>query len=119
MVSIKNSTRIKEIEIKWKKPIFDLLYKLHWQDDLKHKEIAEKINIPRPTVTRWFHQFGIPTQPCARFTNFNLLNVGLRKTPPAKLKVKKEFPWKYNKEFFKKWSKEMAYVLGYAFADGA
>jgi len=25
----------------------------------------------------------------------------------------------FNKEFFKEWSKEMAYVLGYTFADGA
>lgn len=83
-----------------------------------HKEIGKRIGIPRPTITRWFNKLGIPTQSCTRFTNLNLLNTGPRKTPPAKPKIKRDFPWKYNKDFFKVWSKAMAYVLGFIAADG-
>lgn len=95
-----------------------LFRKWHWDENLKHSEITAKIGVPRPTVTRWFQQFQVPTQLCTRFTNMNLLNVGPRKGPRAKPKVKKEFPWKFNKEFFNKWTPEMAYVLGFLFADG-
>lgn len=112
------SQRIGGIEKKWCKPLNVLFYDWHWKDNLRHREIAEKINIPRPTVTRWFKQFKIPTQSCTRFTNLNLLNTGLVRGPVAKPKIKKEFPWRFNKEFFKTWSFEMSYILGFLFADG-
>jgi hypothetical protein len=119
MRKIKESVRIKEIEIKWNDSIENLLYKWHWKDNLMHREIGKKLSIPRATITRWFKYFDIPTQPCTRFTNLNLLNVGPRKTPPAKPKIKKPRPvFLENKNFFKKWSPEMAYVLGYFTADG-
>lgn len=118
MRPISNSQRVKNIEKIWGKPISVLFYDWHWKDDLKHKEIAGKINIPRPTVTRWFNQFKIPAQSCARFTNLNLWSFRPDERPKARPKIKKEFPWKYNREFFKTWSPEMAYILGFFAADG-
>lgn len=118
MIPINNSPRIKEIEQKYNQNLKVLFYKWHWKKNLKHREISEIIKVPRPTITRWFRQFKIPTQSFTRFTNLNLLNTGPRKGPRAKPKIKKEFPWKFNKEFFNKWSLEMAYVLGFLFADG-
>lgn len=119
MREIKKSLRIKNIENKWEKPTEKLLYEWHWKDNLKHKEIGEKLNIPRPTITHWFKRLKIPTQSNTRFTNNNLLNVGPRKGPRKKKVIKtpkKRIP--VNEEFFKKWSPEMAYVLGYFAADG-
>ena len=118
MIPIKNSPRIKEIEQKYGQNLKTLFYRWHWKENLKHREIGETISVPRPTITRWFYQFKIPTQSCVRFTNLNLLNVGSVKGPRAKPKIKKEFPWKFNKAFFDEWSSEMAYVLGFLFADG-
>ena len=118
MIPINNSPRIKKIEQKYSQNLKVLFYKWHWKKNLKHREISEIIKIPRPTITRWFRQFKIPTQSCTRFTNLNLLNTGPRKGPRAKPKIKKEFPWKFNKEFFNQWSPDMAYVLGFLFADG-
>ena len=118
MIPIKNSSRIKKIEHKYSQNLKTLFYKWHWDENLKHSEIAEIIFIPRPTVTRWFHQFKVPTQSCTRFTNKNLWSYRLDERPKAKTKIKKEFPWKFNKDFFKKWTPEMAYVLGFLFADG-
>ncbi|MAG12308.1 hypothetical protein CL630_00660 [bacterium] len=118
MHKIQESERISDIEKIWGAPLNDLFCKWHWKENLKHSEIGMKVGIPRPTVTRWFRQFDIPTQSCTRFTNLNLLNTGTIKTPPAKPKIQKPFPWKWSKDFFKKWSPEMAYVLGFLFADG-
>jgi hypothetical protein len=95
-----------------------LFYDWHWKDDLKHREIAERVGFPRPTITRWFRQFKIPTQSCARFTNLNLWSFRPNERPKAKPKIKKEFPWKFNKNFFKSWSPDMAYVFGFFVADG-
>jgi hypothetical protein len=119
MEKLKDSFRIKEIENKWSDSIENLLYQWHWKNNLIHKEIGKKLNIPRSTITRWFKQLGIPSQDSHRITNLNLLNVGPRKGPRAKPKVKKEPRFFINKEFFKKWSSEMAYVLGYFTADGS
>ncbi|MBI2625765.1 hypothetical protein HY573_00560 [Candidatus Parcubacteria bacterium] len=95
-----------------------LLRKWHWKENLKHRDIASRLKIPRSTVTRWFHYFNIPTQPGSRFTNLNLLNMGPRKTPPAKPKTSKPRPWKVREEFFETWTGEMAYILGFFCADG-
>lgn len=118
MIPINNSPRIKEIEQKFSQDLKTLFYKWHWKENLKHKEIAEIIKVPRPTITRWFKQFRIPTQSCTRFTNKNLWSYRLDERPKAKPKIKREFPWKFNKEFFNQWSLEMAYILGFLFADG-
>jgi len=83
-----------------------------------HKEIASRLGIPRPTITRWFHQLSVPSQNSHRITKFNLLNVGLKKGPRALPRVKREFPWKFNKNFFNEWSRGMAYILGFLCADG-
>lgn len=119
MYKLTESSRIQNIEDRFKCSIKKILYNWHWEKNLKHSEIGEKISIPRSTITKWFKCFNIPTQSCTRFTNLNLLNVGPRKTPPAKQKIKKEKPWKVNEEFFKKWTPEMAYVLGFFTADGS
>lgn len=113
-----SSNRVKEIEKRWGRSLANLFHHWHWNQNLKHREIGEKISVPRPTVTRWFRIFGIPTQPCTRFTNLNLLNTGPRKGPRATPKIRREFPWKFNKNFFEEWSSQMAYVLGFLFADG-
>jgi len=118
VIPINNSPRIKEIEQKYNQNLKVLFYKWHWRENLKHKEIAEIVKVPRPTITRWFKQFKIPTQSCVRFTNKNLWSYRLDERPKAKPKIKREFPWKFNKEFFNQWSPEMAYVLGFLFADG-
>ena len=118
MRPIIDSPRIKEIEKNWGKPIGVLFYDWHWKDNLKHGEIAERVGFPRPTITRWFRQFKIPTQPCTRFTNLNLWSFRPDERPRAKPKIKREFSWKVNKEFFKTWSPEMAYVFGFFVADG-
>lgn len=118
MQKITDSPRIHTIEKTWRQPVNKLFYQWHWQSNLKHKEIAERLNIPRPTITRWFKYLGIPTQSGTRFTNMNLLNIGPRKTPPAKPKVRKPRPWKVNTEFFNTWSENVAYVLGFFCADG-
>ncbi|MBI3260804.1 hypothetical protein HYZ64_00320 [Candidatus Berkelbacteria bacterium] len=118
MKKIGESNRAKSIENTWQKPLGALLYELHWQNNLRHKDIGIQLQIPRPTVTRWFKYFEITSQPGSRFTNFNLLNVGPQKSPKAKPKIKKPFPWKYNINFFKHWSRDMAYVLGFLMADG-
>jgi hypothetical protein len=118
MRKIIESERIAYIERKWNASIPQLFRMWHWKKNLKHSEIGEKIDIPRSTITRWFKQFNIPTQSCTRFTNLNLLNIGPRKTPPAKPKIRKSFLWKWDTKFFETWSPEMAYVLGFLVADG-
>lgn len=118
MKKVNESRRIQRIEKKWKSPITQLLHHWHWDENLKHSEIASRIEVPRTTTTRWFRYYNIPTQSAARFTNLNLLNVGTRKSQPASTKTKREFPWHFNKDFFKTWSSDMAYVLGFIMADG-
>lgn len=118
MEKLKDSFRIKEIENKWSDFIENLLYRWHWRENLMHKEIGKRLKVPRSTITHWFKQLGIPSQDSHRITNLNLLNVGPRKSPPAKPKIKHEPHFFVNKEFFKKWTPEMAYALGYFTADG-
>lgn len=119
MQRLSDSQRIKEIEQKWQSDIKKLFYNWHWEENLKHSEIAEKIEVPRPTITRWFSQLGVPTQSCKRFTNLNLLNVGPKEGPRAKLRIRKEKISFANTAFFKNWTREMAYILGYFSADGS
>lgn len=118
MKRLKESKRIKEIEEEWNNTIEDLLYDWHWKEDLMHKEIGKRLDVPRPTITRWFKKLGIPSQDPHRITNKNLLNVGPKKGPRATPKPKKRRGKKVNKNFFKEWSEDMAYVLGYFVADG-
>lgn len=125
MVEIQNSNRIKKIEGKFNCNIDVLLYQLHWNQDMKHKEIGEFFDVPRPTVTRWFHLLNLPTQSCHRFTDKNLTS-WLYKIGKLKKKPRYEGPDRriqktkgnVNIDFFKTWSPEMAYVLGYFAADG-
>ncbi|MBI4240029.1 hypothetical protein HY620_03505 [Candidatus Uhrbacteria bacterium] len=96
MQKIQESIRLKELEQNWKQSIPELLHAWHWNENLKHSEIGKRLGLPRSTVTRWFHQFGIRSQSCARFTNFNLWSFRPDERPKAKPKIKREFPWKYN-----------------------
>lgn len=104
-------------------PIAEFLYQMHWEKDMMHKEIGDILGISRPTITRWFKKYGIPSKPCHRFTNRNLTNwpyiTGLKKKkvkgPDKRIQRTKGL---INVDFFKKWSEEMAYVLGYFSADG-
>ncbi len=94
---------------------------MHWLEDMKHRDIALTLNAPRPTVTRWFHRLRVPTQSCRRFTDKNLTS-WLYKTGQLKKKPRYENPAReprVNIDFFKKWSLEMAYILGYFAADGS
>lgn len=125
MIKLEISNRIKDIENKFNVSVKDLLYQMHWLEDMKHRDIGLMLNVPRATVTKWFHRFQLPTQSCRRFTDMNLTS-WLYKTGQLKKKPRYEGPDRriqrtkaaINVDFFKKWSKEMAYVLGYFAADG-
>ena len=47
---------------------------MHWQKDMMHKDIGNILGVPRPTITRWFKKYDIPSKSCHRFTNKNLTN---------------------------------------------
>lgn len=125
MVILEDSNRIKNIENKFNASIKDLLYQMHWSEDMKHRDIGSLLNVPRPTITKWFRRFEVPTQSCRRFTDKNLTS-WLYKIGKLKKKPRYEGPDRrvqrtkggLNVDFFKKWSSEMAYVLGYFCADG-
>lgn len=119
MRKIGKSARLKALELRFGKPMTDLLHDWHWQDNLRHCEIAECLGVPRPTVTRWFGALGVPCRSGQRITNLNLLNVGPRLGPRAKVVKPKPKPILVNVNFFKHWSSEMAYVLGFFAADGS
>jgi len=122
---LERTNRLRRIERRFNSPIKDLIYQMHWLEDMKHSEIGRELNIPRVTVTRWFHRFKLPTQSCRRFTDKNLTS-WLYKTGQLKKKPRYDGPDRriqrtkagLNVDFFKKWSPEMAYVLGYFAADG-
>lgn len=115
--------RIRRLEKKIRMSLKRFLYKMHWQKDMTHKDIAKILGIPRPTITRWFKKYGIPSKSCYRFTNKNLTNwpyiIGIKhkkiKGPDKRIQRTKGG---INVDFFKTWSEEMAYVLGYFSADG-
>lgn len=125
MYILENTKRFKRIEKRFDSSIRDLLYQMHWVEDMKHRDIALELNAPRATITRWFYHFKLPTQSCRRFTDKNLTS-WLYKIGKLKKKPRYEGPDKriqrtknqVNVDFFKKWSPEMAYVLGYFAADG-
>lgn len=125
MVILERSNRLKNIENKFNASIKDLFYQMHWLEDMKHRDIGLILNMPRPTVTKWFHRFKVPVQSCRRFTDKNLTS-WLYKTGKLKNKIRYEGPDRriqrtkqgLNVDFFKKWSSEMTYVLGYFCADG-
>ena len=125
MFLLEKSNRIKNIEDRFNASIKDLFYQMHCIEDMKHRDIALMLNAPRTTVTKWFRRFQVPTQSCRRFTDKNLTS-WLYKTGQLKKKIKyngpdrriQEVKKKVNVDFFKKWSPEMAYVLGYFAADG-
>ncbi|MBL7132248.1 MAG: LAGLIDADG family homing endonuclease [Candidatus Omnitrophica bacterium] len=122
---LERTNRFKRIERRFNAPIQDLIYQMHWLEDMKHRDIALNLHVPRATITRWFRHFKIPTQSCRRFTDMNLTS-WLYKT--GQLKKKPQYDGsdrriqatksRVNVDFFKKWSAEMAYVLGYFAADG-
>ncbi|MBI5143974.1 MAG: hypothetical protein HZA30_02770 [Candidatus Omnitrophica bacterium] len=125
MITIKDYNRIKNIEDRFNSPVKDLLYQIHWTEDMRHRVFGSVLNVPRSTITKWFHYFGIPTQSCRRFTDKNLTS-WLYKIGKLQKKVRYEGPDRrlqrskgaLNVDFFKKWSPKMAYVLGYFCADG-
>ncbi|MFH1868919.1 MAG: LAGLIDADG family homing endonuclease [Candidatus Omnitrophota bacterium] len=125
MIKAQKLDRIAKVEEKFNCNIDNLMYQLHWGENMMHKGIAKLIDVPRSTVTRWFHELDIPTQSCCRFTNKNLTS-WLYKTGKLQRKPRYEGPdrrlqrTKGNVDinFFKKWSAEMAYVLGFFAADG-
>jgi hypothetical protein len=122
---LERTNRFRRIERRFDSPVRDLLYQMHWLEDMKHRDIALNLHIPRTTVTKWFKRFRLPTQSCRRFTDRNLTS-WLYKTGQLKKKIRYSGPDRriqrtkgnLNVDFFKKWSTEMAYVLGYFAADG-
>jgi len=122
---VKQSFRYKQIENEYNSNIKDLLYQMHWSSNMMHREIGEQLDVPRPTITRWFRLLNIPSQSCHRFTDKNLTS-WLYKTGKLKKKLRYEGPDRriqrtkgnVNIDFFKTWSKEMAYILGFFAADG-
>lgn len=118
MYKLETSERIRNIETKFDCSINELLYDLHRKKNLRHWEIGKTIGVPRPTVTKWFYHFNIAAQSRRRFTDLNLEKHREWLKKNKKVRPKKEFPWHFNKNFFDKWSEEMAYVLGFLIADG-
>jgi hypothetical protein len=125
MIKLQESPRIKKIEDKLNCRMADFLYQLHLGDNMMHKEIAEVVNIPRPTITRWFRVLSVPTQSCHRITSTNLTS-WLYKTGKLEKRSRYSGPDRrlqstkagFKVDFFKMYSAEMAYVLGYFAADG-
>lgn len=117
--------RKQQIEARYGSDIKILLNNLHNVRDFKHRQIAWVLGVPRPTITRWFREFDLPTKSCHRFTNQNLTS-WLYKTDRLEKKKRYEGPDRriqqtkgnVNINFFKSWSSEMAYVLGFFAADG-
>jgi hypothetical protein len=66
------TNRFKRIEARFNSPLSDLLYQMHWLEDMKHRDIGLMLNVPPATVTKWFRRFQLPTQSCHRFTDMNL-----------------------------------------------
>jgi|SRR3989338_3552997 len=121
---LERTKRFGRIERRFDSPLPDLLYQMHWLEDMKHRDIALMLHVPRTTITKWFYRFKVPTQSCRRFTDKNLTS-WLYKTGRLKkrlrytgrdLRVQKA---RANVDFFKKWSPQMAYVLGFFAADGS
>ena len=89
--------------------IKDLLDDLHNKRNFKHKQISWLLGVPRPTITRWFREFKLPTKSCRRFTDQNLKS-WLYKTGKLEKKVRYEGPNRtiqrtknnVNVDFFKK-----------------
>ncbi len=116
---------IKSIEGRLNAPLADLFYQMHWGENLMHRQVAQRVGVPRPTVTRWFSELRVPSQPSERITK-TYLTSWLYKTGKLKPKPRYEGPDRrlqetrngVNVNFFKRWSPEMAYVLGYYAADG-
>ena len=114
---------LRKIEGKIGMPINKFLHRMHWEKDMMHKEIGKILGVPRPTITRWFKKYNIPSKSCHRFTNRNLTNwpyiIGIKKKkikgPDKRIQRVKGG---INVDFFKAWTEEMAYVLGYFSADG-
>lgn len=122
MIILEDSNRVRKIENRYNASVKDLLYQMHWGEDLKHRDIETMLNIPRVTVTKWFRRLKVPTQNCRRFTDKNLTSefykIGkLHKKSRCEVGVQR-IGKVVNADFFKKWSAEMAYVLGYFAADG-
>lgn len=117
--------RIEAIEQRLNAPLPDLFYQLHWGEDLLHREIGAWVDVARPTVTRWFSELGVPSQPSARITKTYLTSwayiTGQRTSKPRYVGPKRssqEYRRNADVQFFKRWTPEMAYVLGYFAADG-
>lgn len=51
--------RQREIEQQFGEPIYDLLYRLYWSDNLGIKQIAKKIGVSDRNLWDWFDQLGI------------------------------------------------------------
>lgn len=117
--------RMAVVEQRLNTRLADVFYQMHWGENLMHREIAESIGISRPTVTRWFQELRVPSQPSERITK-TYLTSWLYKTGQLKPKPRYQGPDRrlqetrggVNVDFFKSWSPEMAYVLGYFAADG-
>jgi len=118
MKKLKETKRIKNIEKKWGGGIESLLHDWHWKKGLTHRKISKKLNVPRSSITRWFEKLNIPTQDSSRITVDLSKTTTLERQNKEKTKNQKKQRKKVNEDFFKKWTKSMAYVLGYFAADG-
>jgi len=56
---MKHSEHSKKTSTKYKRPTKEELKKMHWEDELPLKKMAQKLGCSRPTVTRWMKDAGV------------------------------------------------------------
>lgn len=127
MKPIKEDSRVRKVEDTQDASIEEILYSLHWNDNLTHREIGEKLGLPRSTVTRWFKCLDVPSQSENRMTRKRLeqhkewkkkREEKERQKQERQRKMEVELERRFDRKFFDSWTPEMAYVLGLLFADG-
>lgn len=98
------------VEKTYNKEIRVLLWEWYWHRRLSLSDIAQLVNLKsHVSILKWFRRLGIP-----RRTN----------SEAHRGKYNPAFDKSYSKyrvdlAFFKKWTRKMAYVLGFIYADGS
>ena len=91
-----------------KMPERHILEQMYLEERLSLREVGERCGVSGSAVQGWLKKSGIPTRSKSQA---RLIALGKGKFEGMKLR-------KFDRGFFRKWSPEMAYLLGLVFADG-